>query len=493
MLKAIAYVRVSDREQGKDERFSIPHQREHIEEYCQQRRWHLVDTFVDIESGKGTARRKSLKAALKALEKADILIVHELDRLSRNLLDTLFIIDDITKARKLFVSIHDNIDSSADEKWELQFHILAVFAHYFRKQLSRKVHETMLTKAQKGEWNSKPPFGYTLQDKHLVINEDEAWIIRRIFDLYLKHNFGIRSIVMDLNRDTKSKTGGLWDYAEVRRILKNPAYVGDSVWNTRKRSETRDINRPKEEWVVVRDTHPPIIERNVFEEAQDRLAIKAELRGSSRSRTYLLSGVLYCGFCGGKMYGANRKSRYSKTKGRALDHFSYICNNYYKKKACERHWILDSAEFEKTVLNYIEDFLGNKDSVQELLKENIHNTRDISDKKRKLEGLKKNLAAIPDKLDMQMQALENRRITEREFDRARSRVLKEEDDLINEISLLEKELGNINENDLRRHSMADYYEIFSTGDIMKKKAWIQKHVTKIVVTPDKFEIVFREF
>lgn len=492
MLKAIGYIRVSDKEQGKDERFSIPHQREHIEEYCHQRRWQLIDIFNDVESGKGTARRKGLKAALKALEQADILIVHELDRLSRNLMDTLFIIDEITRSRKMFVSIHDNIDSSTDEKWELQFHILAVFAHYFRKQLSRKVHETMLTKAQKGEWNSKPPYGYSLINKHLAINEEEAWIIRRIFDLYLNRNYGIRAVAIDLNRDTHAKNGGAWDYAEVKRILRNPAYMGDSVWNTRKRSETKDIMRPEEEWVIVKNTHEAIITRDVFEAVQERLKLRAEFRGTSRSRVYLLSGILHCGLCDGKMHGANRKSHFSKLKGRALDHYKYMCTNYHKKGTCQGLKV-DSAELEEKVINYIEGKLGTPDQVARLVKQKQYNLRTIMDKKRKLEGLKRALDSIPGKLDTQMQALESKRITEREFDRARARVLAEEEDLVNEIASLEEELAGISEEEIRRHNMADFYEVFSAGDIFTKKAWLQKHIAKIVVYPERIVVTFREY
>ncbi|MDD4334792.1 MAG: recombinase family protein [Desulfotomaculaceae bacterium] len=492
MLKAIGYIRVSDKEQGKEERFSIPHQREHIEEYCHQRQWRLLKVHEDVESGKGTARRKGLKDALKALEQADILVVHELDRLSRNLMDTLLIVNDVASIRKFFVSIHDNIDSSIDEKWELQFHILAVFAHYFRKQLSRKVHETMLTKAQKGEWNSKPPYGYILKKKHLAINEDEAWIVRRIFDLYLNRQYGIRAVAIDLNRDTHAKNGGSWAYAEIKRILKNPAYAGDSVWNVRKRSGTRDLLRLEGEWVVVRNTHEPIIARDIFEAVQERIKLRAEFRGTARSRVYLLSGILRCGLCGGKMHGANRKSHFSKTKGRALDHFRYMCTNYCKKGTCQSFKI-ESLELDKKVQEYIENFLGPKEEVLSLVKKEQHDPKAISDKKRKLEGQKRKLATIPDKLDMQMQALENRRITEREFDRARNRVLTEEESLIKEIALLEEELVGVNEEDMRRYSMGDYYDVFPAGDIMVKKTWLQKHIEKIVVSPDNFIVTFKEY
>jgi DNA invertase Pin-like site-specific DNA recombinase len=486
MLKAIGYIRVSDREQGKDERFSLPHQREHIEEYCRQKNWQLIQIYDDVESGKGTTRRRGLKTALVALNEADLLIVHELDRLSRNLMDTLLIVNDVAHMKKLFVSIHDNIDSSTDEKWELQFHILAVFAHYFRKQLSRKVHETMLTKAQRGEWNSKPPFGYILENKHLVVNENESWIIRRIFDLYINHHYGIRAITIDLNRDTKARNGGPWDYAEVKRILKNHAYIGDSIWNTRKRNETKDIIRPEEEWVIVKDTHGAIIEREVFEAVQERLKIRAQYRGTARSRVYLLSGLLHCGYCDSKMHGANRKSHFSKTKGRALDHFKYVCTAYHKKGTCQGLRV-DSAEIEENVLNYIKAFIGPKKEIKKLFKADF-NPKIIADKKRKLDSMKKSLEAIPDKLDLQLQSFENKRITEKEFERGRARVLAEETELTKQIESLSGELKEIKEEDIHRHSMADFYDIFPSADILVQKEWLQRHIQKIVVRPDDIKV-----
>ena len=158
----------------------------------QRKKWELASVCRDTESGKSTKKRKGFTQALKLIETADVLIVHEMDRLSRNLIDTLLIADQLHKLGKKFVSIHDSIDSSS-EQGELQMHILAVFAHYFRKQLGKKVHGGMSTKAKAGGWNSKPPYGYSLVDKQLVINEDESWIVKKIYEMYLA-NHGMRAM-----------------------------------------------------------------------------------------------------------------------------------------------------------------------------------------------------------------------------------------------------------------------------------------------------------
>ncbi|WP_134219605.1 hypothetical protein [Pelotomaculum sp. FP] len=65
--------------------------------------------------------------------------------------------------------------------------------------------------------------------------------------------------------------------------------------------------------------------------------------------------------------------------------------------------------------------------------------------------------------------------------------------MIKEIALLEEELAGVNEEDMHRHSMGDYYDVFPAGNIMGRKAWLQKHIEKIVVYPENFVVVFRDY
>jgi len=485
-MKAIGYIRVSTEEQGQDERFSLPHQRDHIRQECKARGWELLAVFEDTESGKSTKKRKGFKSAMEAVQTADILVVHELDRLSRNMIDTLIIVDDLNKQGKKFVSIHDNIDSSS-EQGELQLHILAVFAHYFRKQLGRKVYGSMLTRAEAGLYNTKPPFGYKLQDKKLVINPDEVWIVKRIFELYLE-NVGFRGIAEELNRlRVRTRQGALWSSFPIKRMLMNQVYIGNTVWNKTKRNDTKEIKRPEEEWVVVENTHEPIIDRETFKLVQERIKRKAEIGGRAQASPYLLAGLIKCGHCGSPMVGNTNKGRYAKKNGEAPVYRRYICSGYHKQGICKYVFCHKEAVEEK-VLSYIKAFVGTPQEAKLLQRKKKVDMAYLTGEQKRLTN---ELDKVKKRFQRQLEAFEADIIDLAELKKAKDRVREQETAIKKELARIESKLSSIDRDEITRRRMSDFYDVFNSKDIQAQKVWLQRNIEKIVFNDmDNIKIYF---
>ncbi len=308
--RTLAIVRVSTADQAREERYSIPHQRSHITEECRRRGLELVHFFEFVQKGGRVLSDRSREKAevLKFIKDYSIhyVIVHELDRLARSMLDTLLFVDQLDKMGVSFISIHDGFDTSTAQG-QLQMHILAAFAEYFRKQLASKVVGGMVERAKQGRHMGRRPLGYRIGPGGLEVDEDEAKIVKMIYTMYLDQNLGLRAIADHLNgMGLKGIKGDLWSHNTIRDILENEVYTGTFTW-----SEIR-----------VENNHPPIIGRETWEKVQIRRRRKKDLGGRSQNSFYLLSGLLRCGVCGqGTLVG-----RYVR-KGKYRYRY-YTCNNY---------------------------------------------------------------------------------------------------------------------------------------------------------------------
>jgi len=339
---AVGIVRVSTAEQAQEERYSIPHQRAHIVEECRARKLNLVHVFEFVQSGAKVLRDtgRERQQILKFIQDygVSVVIVHELDRLARSMLDTLLFVDQLDKLGVTFISIHDGFDTSTPQG-QLQMHILAAFAEYFRKQLASKVIGGMIERAKQGKHLGRRPLGYRISPNGYEIDEEEAKTVRLIYSMYLDQNLGLRAIADQLNRmGLKSLRGNTWSHVSVREIIENEVYTGTFVWS--------DIR--------VENNHQTIIDRDTWEKVQARRRRKADLGGRAQNDFYLLSGLLRCGVCNGATM-VGRKAR----KGKYTYRY-YVCNNYASRGTgtCGIGYIR-ANELEENVLLDIEEILQN--------------------------------------------------------------------------------------------------------------------------------------
>ncbi|TKJ33057.1 MAG: hypothetical protein CEE38_21500 [Planctomycetes bacterium B3_Pla] len=232
----------------------------------------------------------------------------------------------------------------------------------------------------------------------LTLSEPErVKVIKNIFKMYADQGKGYRSVADTLNRQSIPTPrgpkwshiySGKWTDTTIRAILLNPIYVGDMVWNRRRDGRfhkiihgqavdrenvhgARLVPNQKEDWIVVRDAHPPLISRRLFEQIRQRLEShpnsieqcqrfsRANTHGKTwngqRSR-FILSGLMKCSLCGSRYQGVTKAKGKKRLDGTRVKTFYYGCGGYIAKgrSICEMN-LVPQKVLEETVIKMVLD------------------------------------------------------------------------------------------------------------------------------------------
>jgi len=222
MPVAVGYVRVSARGQEKGQ--SLPGQRKEIEEFCQFRRFGLLDVYQDVESAESADRRRGFQQALLDLYegRANVLVVYKLDRFARSVLDGVRILQEFRQRELQLVCIADPIDTTSP--WgEAMYQMMLVFAELERKQTRERCVEGKERKRENdGYVHGRPPYGYLSIGKMLVPCPVEQAAIAKIMELH-ECGWGARRIVAYLNEHLsiypRKKKTTKWSNSMVQGII----------------------------------------------------------------------------------------------------------------------------------------------------------------------------------------------------------------------------------------------------------------------------------
>lgn len=313
-LRDIAiYTRVSTDEQAR-EGLSLGEQRMRLESYTQAMGWtQPLHFFTDEGFSAKNINRPQLTALIEAVKRNEIsqVLVTKLDRFSRKLKDLLDAIELFQSYNVSFISISESFDTNTPSG-RLTLQVLGAVAEFERERIRERVIDNMFHAAKKGQWLTQAPFGYDLLKKQLVINESEAKIVRRIYGLYLEENLGFYAIAKLLNDEgIPSSTGKEWWNRTIKLILTNPVYKGTTVWNRKNGTSSKREEKDIEKWIIQEGTHDSIIDLETWDKVQTKTQERSLPSRSQRS-SYLLSGLLKCGLCGGGMSHDSAGSKNSK-------------------------------------------------------------------------------------------------------------------------------------------------------------------------------------
>jgi site-specific DNA recombinase len=302
-LRDIAvYTRVSTDEQAR-EGLSLDEQKHRLKSYCHAMGWKQhIRFFIDEGASAKNLDRPQLRALMEEVKENNIsrVIVTKLDRLSRKLADLLELIDLFQSYKVSFISISESFDTNTPSG-RLTLQVLGAVAEFERERIRERVIDNMFHAANQGQWLTSAPYGYKLVEKRLVINEEEAALVRRIYQLFLKDDLGYYAIAKKLNEEgIPSHTGKEWWNRTIKLMLTNPAYKGTTIWNRLAGSTSKREKKDVEEWVIQEDTHEAIIDPETWERVQKKTEQK-RLPARSQRSTHLLSGILKCGLCGSGM------------------------------------------------------------------------------------------------------------------------------------------------------------------------------------------------
>ena len=317
------YIRISTDEHHQ--KYSLGAQRERLEAFCKAQwddDWRLHKVYRDTESGTHM-HRPGLEEMLCDAEGGlfDTLLVFRVDRLSRKVRELAQMVDELTKYGVALKSITEPLDT-ANAAGKMMLQMLGVFAEFEHSTIVERTKVGMEKKARGGTWvGGVVPYGYQLDpEKGLVIHEEEAVIVKKMFKLYGLGKEGTHSICHKLNdAGHRNRRGKKWDKRVILHMIKNPLYVGKLRWRE----------------VIYEGNHDPIIAEVLFEKAQAIMKERVEDLNGRRFHNgdeRLLAGTIKCGRCKSHMVGVS-------THKQERRYPYYICSKRWNIKDCDQDYV----------------------------------------------------------------------------------------------------------------------------------------------------------
>ncbi len=324
-MRAALYARVSTDKQV--EKYGISSQIEGLKKRCLEKglTWlpdGVREAFVDDGYSGSELGRPALNRLREAVVKddVDVVMAYDPDRLSRSLSHLLLLGDEFTRRGVRLEFITQEMDTSPEGK--MFFAIRGAVGQYEREKIRERSMRGLREKARQGKvlGGSCAPYGYCYNKETATLEEDpeKAKVMRFIFHIFANENLSLIGLASRLNRlDIPTPGGGdRWRASSLSFMLKNETYAGRlhqfcrykvepkfRLQQITKKKKTAVATRPREEWVTA--TVPALVTTELFEAVQRKLSRNAALASRNTKREYLLSGLLFCAQCGGRMGGHN--------------------------------------------------------------------------------------------------------------------------------------------------------------------------------------------
>ena len=315
MIPVAAYCRVST--DLEDQKNSFQAQQRFFREYIQNRQdWELYDIYAD-EGITGTSTRKRMQFNRMMADACEgrfrLIVTKEVSRFSRNILDTISYTRQLKAMGIGVIFVNDRINTLEPEA-EMLLSFLASLAQEESRRTSSRVVWGQTRQMERGVVFGRSLLGYDVKNGCLQINPSGAELVRLIFHKYAIEQVSTGEIARYLTEQGYQTLGGnqQWKANAVVKILKNEKYVGDLI---QKKTFTPDylthekrINRGQVPLVTICNHHEPIISREVWDLAQERLRKnnKQSNNQESHSNRYAFSGKIRCGECGSPFVGRFR-------------------------------------------------------------------------------------------------------------------------------------------------------------------------------------------
>lgn len=372
MKRAALYIRVSTDRQS-EEGYSVEFQEEKLRAYCNATNMIVCDTFIDPGYSGSNLDRPALQALIRRIYEFDAVLVYKLDRLSRSQKDTLYLIEDVFIPNNVaFISLSESFDTGTPFG-RAMVGILSVFAQLERENIKERMLSGRIQRAKEGLHNGQvqTPIGYRYVNGKLIVDEYEAEQIRYLAELYLK-GYGASKMVQEMNKKGYRTSYGQWNRSTVLNLLFNPVYRGKVTFAG----------------VEYEGQHERIISEETYVKLLEQRILRA--KGTNYKRNYLLSGLLWCKYCGGRVSGKNRHGRryygcYSATKS---------CKHMIREPNCTLP-VFRADELENKVIEQIMDIYNNVDYYIEKHKSE-HKQFDTSLYDKRLQAIEKQINRLLD-------------------------------------------------------------------------------------------------
>ena len=369
------YMRLSREDGDKEESSSVTNQREMLKRYVsEQENFFIVKEYVDDGYTGTNFDRPGFKQMIEDIEAGiiDTVITKDLSRLGRERLGVGHYSEIYFPEHNIrYIALLDNIDTYFDAGMNDMAPFKGVINDMYVRDISKKIRSSLIERKKAGNFlGVTAPYGYQKDPNnkfHLIINEKEAEIVKRVFRLYLEGN-GLTRIAQILTKDGipvpgesrdigKTRRTALyssWKQTTIRRILDNRVYLGELVQFKRRKinyKSKRRITVPEEERYICRGTHEAIIDEESFNAVQNILKKNKSFKGTKHD--YLFKGLLFCSECGARLnvtYSNYALKRYGEYR------YTTICYSYSRlySDICTRH-SNSIPELEEVLIKHIKE------------------------------------------------------------------------------------------------------------------------------------------
>lgn len=439
-------MRVSTEAQA-EEGFSIEAQKQRLEAYCVAMGWKNYEFFVDGGYSGSNLDRPAMNSLISATKEGGVqaVAVYKLDRLSRSQKDTLFLIEDVFLPAKVdFISLNESIDTSTPYG-RAMIGILSAFAQLERENIFLRTRMGMLERVKQGYWmgGGTVPFGYDYDKKQgiLVVNPHKSAIVQEVYQLYLQ-GYAPQKIAEKL---------GLGYDRLVTQIIDRRTNLGLIPYKGNE----------------YQGRHQPIISPEIFDLAQEKRKKSGTL--SRKSGIHLLSGLIFCKYCGNRL----RYLRWGK-QGYKLRCYSLDKSKSYMSsgKKCQAPAIW-AEEVEDIV---VADLLGISVEFQEELLPSVHSL--LSEEIKKNQGKLKRLYQLyaKDGDETLIQLIEEQKKQLNQLEKALDREISEKEKLA--------------ESKLLRERICSLSGVWEFLNLQEKQSIIRDCIERILIFEEEVEIFY---
>jgi DNA protecting protein DprA len=383
--RAVAYLRMSS---DKQER-SVEGQRAEVEKYAARHGYRIVREYVDEGiSGDATEKRAAFRQMLRdAAERGDFraVLCWDQDRFGRfDPLEAGYWVKPLRDAGVYLETVAQGRIDWEDFAGRIIYAVQQEGKHAFLVDMSRTSTRGSLAAARRGQWlGGATPYGFRLESKRLAPGDPEQIaVVLWLFRTYAEDDdASLGELARRLNeRGVRGPGGKMWHKTTIQKLLDNPLYAGDMVWNRRHEGKYHAVrggeivaerNRAglsyhtRDNWVIVSNAHEALVPRDLWDRVRRKRVEKKPPRTPHRDRgRFLLTGLLVCKGCGGPMHGCVNVNRDRDRKGRLRSdrirtYRLYICGRYnqHGKAGCRCNTVQEKRVVAALVRKLCDDFL----------------------------------------------------------------------------------------------------------------------------------------
>ena len=474
-LNGACYIRVSTDDQTE---FSPAAQLKLIQKYAKNNDIAILKEHIYIDEGLRGKRADKRPRFMQMIATAkvkpkpfDVILVHKFDRFARSREDS--VVYKSLLRRECDIKVISITESIEDDKFAVILEaMLEAMAEYYSLNLAEEVKKGMTEKAERGGYQTTPPFGYTIDNNVLQPLPDEAEIVKFAYESYASREMNMRQLAQYINGlGIRTHRGSPFEPRTLEYILHNPVYIGKVRW-TPTGKVRRDYNNPD---TIIRDSeHEPLISVETWEMAQERNRENKDIyrkreRTTNEKRTWL-SGLVKCAHCGKTIVVSGK--RWMQCSG-------------YVKATCNISAHTGITVLENLVLERVKETFEGKIEIEVVPKTSDNLNSDeyvmLNTNLERLEQREERIAlAFQDGID----SLE-------EYKANKARIQKERDFVLEQLRALKEQLINPDNDVAKIETIASVYDLLVDANIDMETKYKTAHFLIEEITYSKRDKVLR--